>query len=201
MIRLTHLLVIIQIVSVAVFPFSPPGVCLGQARPAQNTQRVSTKDALGAFKRALEKYVTMRRDLERTLPPIPTQADAAKVDEYELALGKLISRARSHALQGDLFVPEVRPLVLRLCRRVLTSPDGLAALEEIRDETLERSLQPLINERYPDGIPLSAVPYQLLKILPPLPDELEYRFLGDALILIDIDARIIVDFLRHVIPR
>lgn len=201
MIRMTHLCLLIQFFSVAVLSFSPPDVRAGQARPAQNTQRVSTAAALSAFRRALDKYMTMRRDLERTLPPLPTQADAAKIDEYELALGKLITRARSHALQGDLFVPEVRPLVLRLCRKVLTSPDGRAALEEIGDESLERSLQPRINERYPDGVPLSAVPYQLLKILPPLPDELEYRFLGEDLILIDIDARIIVDFLRHAIPR
>ena len=37
-----------------------------------------------------------------------------------------------------------------------------------------------INGPYPDAIPLSTMPPQMLSALPKLPEELEYRFVGDA---------------------
>ena len=39
------------------------------------------------------------------------------------------------------------------------------------------------------------------KALPPLPDELEDRFVGDALILFDAHAHIVVDFFQNVLPK
>jgi len=45
------------------------------------------------------------------------------------------------------------------------------------------------------------VPASVLVSLPPLPPELQYRFLRRHLILIDIGARIIVDYLPDVVPR
>ena len=35
-----------------------------------------------------------------------------------------------------------------------------------------------VNGRYPDAVPLSTVPPQVLKGLPNLPEELQYRFVG-----------------------
>jgi hypothetical protein len=45
------------------------------------------------------------------------------------------------------------------------------------------------------------MPAEVLKALPPLPEELEYRFVGDALILLDAHAHIVVDFFANVLPR
>ena len=58
-----------------------------------------------------------------------------------------------------------------------------------------------VNGRYPDAVPLSTVPPQVLQGLPKLPEELEYRFIGDRLILIDIHAHIIVDLIDDAFPR
>ena len=41
------------------------------------------------------------------------------------------------------------------------------------------------------------MPPQVLQALPKLPEELEYRFIGDRLILFDIHAHIIVDHDRR----
>jgi len=56
------------------------------------------------------------------------------------------------------------------------------------------------NERYPSSVPLSTMPPQVLATLPKLPQELEYRFLGSRLILLDTGADIIVDFTNDVLP-
>ena len=56
-----------------------------------------------------------------------------------------------------------------------------------------------VNDRYPDAIPLSTMPPQVLKALPPLEEDLEYRFVGERLVLMDAHAHIIVDFTDDVL--
>ena len=57
--------------------------------------------------------------------------------------------------------------------------------------------------KYPlvsSGIPRPAtVPAQMLKLFPVLPKELEYRFLGSHLILMDVKAFLIVDVVPNAI--
>lgn len=48
---------------------------------------------------------------------------------------------------------------------------------------------------WPEPVPFGFVPPQLLAVLPRLPDELQYRILGSALVLWDHHANLIVDFL------
>ena len=45
------------------------------------------------------------------------------------------------------------------------------------------------------------MPPQILKALPPLPEELDYRFIETSLILLDVHAHIIVDYLTGAVPR
>jgi hypothetical protein len=47
------------------------------------------------------------------------------------------------------------------------------------------------------GEPASAA---LIGLLPPLPDELEYRFVGRHLVLLDVEANLVVDVLRMAVP-
>ena len=48
-------------------------------------------------------------------------------------------------------------------------------------------------------LPLPTMPAVLLQVLPTLPPQLEYRFIGRALILRDIDAALILDYLPDAI--
>lgn len=45
-----------------------------------------------------------------------------------------------------------------------------------------------INGRYPGRLPLSTVPPNVLAALPRLPDDLQYRFVGRHLVLLDAGA-------------
>ena len=56
------------------------------------------------------------------------------------------------------------------------------------------------NQRYPDDVPLTTMPPGLLKALPELPEEMEYRFIGPHLILFDQHAHIIPDFIPDALP-
>jgi hypothetical protein len=58
-----------------------------------------------------------------------------------------------------------------------------------------------VNGRYPDEVPLSTVPPQLLAGLPKLPEELEFRFVGHRLILLDVGAHIVADYIDRALPN
>jgi len=48
---------------------------------------------------------------------------------------------------------------------------------------------------------MATMPPSLLKVLPPLPKELEYRILGRYLIVRDVDASLILDYIPAAVPR
>ncbi len=168
--------------------------------PAPQAHQPADDEAFKKFEAATEAYVDLRRKLEETLPKLPAEASPTAMYERGLSLERLIVASRTGAREGDVFVAEIRPVVRRICREVLGGREGRELVEAIREEAEERRLAARVNVRYPDEVPFSSIPPQLLKMLPALPAELEYRFLGSDLILLDVDPRIIVDVLRKVLP-
>jgi hypothetical protein len=57
-----------------------------------------------------------------------------------------------------------------------------------------------VNDRYPDGVPVTTMPIELLETLPKLGEKLEYRFLGKHLILLDTCCQIVLDITPNVMP-
>ena len=98
------------------------------------------------------------------------------------------------------FVPESQAVFKRLLARVFGGGDGPALKASIMDEN--PGIPALaVNERYPDAVPLSTIPPQVLQGLPKLPEEMEFRFIGNDLILMDVHAHIIADFIRNAFPQ
>jgi hypothetical protein len=56
-----------------------------------------------------------------------------------------------------------------------------------------------VNAKYPEGAALPTVPANLLATLPQLPEDLEYRIVGKDLILRDVHANVVVDFIPGII--
>jgi hypothetical protein len=55
-----------------------------------------------------------------------------------------------------------------------------------------------VNDTYPEGASRSTVPPNVLQVLPQLPDGLEYRMVGNNLVLLDVRAAVVVDYLLDV---
>ena len=75
-------------------------------------------------------------------------------------------------------------------------------LKENTEERKEEGGKPIVlkvNATYPTDTPLPTTPPQVLMNLPKLPEQLEYRIIGKNLIIRDVDANIIVDFMPTVI--
>jgi hypothetical protein len=75
-------------------------------------------------------------------------------------------------------------------------------LKENAEELKEEGGKPVVlkvNATYPLDTPLPTTPPQVLMNLPKLPEQLEYRLVGKNLIIRDVEANIIVDFVPNAI--
>lgn len=182
---------------------SRPGA--DQAKPAAPSSAPADQPvnpdakALEGFLQRVNEYVAVHQKLEGSLPKLSNEANPVDIDRHQRALAKLIQNARRDAKQGDIFTPESQAVIKQLLGRVFGGADGAALKASIMDEnpgipTIK------VNDRYPDTIPVSTIPPQVLQGLPRLPEEMEFRFVGDDLILMDTHAHIISDFIPHALP-
>jgi septal ring factor EnvC (AmiA/AmiB activator) len=166
------------------------------------TQRVNPNaKAIAEFQEEINEYVELHRKLERTLPDLPRDASPEVVDKHHRAMERLIQQARKNDGVGDIFESDVRPVLRKLLHGLFSGPEGRKLRMAVMEENPGEAVRLVVNARYPDTVPLSSVPPQILKALPPLPDELEYRFIGRSLILLDVHAYIIADYLTGAVPR
>jgi hypothetical protein len=165
-----------------------------QHQPARvNPNAATLKD----FTRRVDAYVAVHRKLESTLPSLPKQTNPTEIDQHERKLAALIQEARKNAKPGDLFSPAMQRLVRTLLRPIFTGVDGRQIRAEILDNEYKGSVKLAVNGRYPDEVPISTVPPQVLAQLPKLPEELEYRFIQNNLILFDPHSHTIADFVER----
>ncbi|MEO8680645.1 MAG: hypothetical protein ABI665_16455 [Vicinamibacterales bacterium] len=151
--------------------------------------------AVSLFRDRVAAYGELRQQVVTDLLKVGLDPNAADYgQEFRNRLGLAIRDARQRAKPGEIFCPEIAGDVRR---KVWTSLQGVDdILEEVPAVSRVR-----VNDFYPEGEPLATVPPSLLRRLEPLPPELQYRFLANALILLDIDTGLIVDFIPDAFQR
>ncbi len=156
--------------------------------------------AIADFMTRVNAYVAIHLVAERAAPKLPEEATPKQIDQTQRSMAAQILAARAGAKRGDIFTPEMSAFVKRLLARVFSGPDGWQLRSSIMDDNVK--FVPLTaNQRYPDAVPLTTMPPDVLKALPELPEEMEYRFIGTQLILFDQHAHIIPDFIPDALPR
>ena len=160
-------------------------------------------EALATMNDRLKAYVELHQKIERSLPKLPDEATQGQIVENQRAFEVLLRQTRATAKPGDIFTPEARPVIKRLLATVFGGPDGQQLKASIMDENPVDpvALKLTVNGRYPDTVPLTTVPPQVLQTLPQLTEDLEYRFIGDWLILLDNHAHVIADFIDNALPK
>jgi hypothetical protein len=83
---------------------------------------------------------------------------------------------------------------------VFGGPEGAKLKASIMDEN-PVGTKVSVNARYPDTVPVSTVPPPILQTLPKLAEDLEYRFVGENLIILDSHAHVIADFIPDAFPK
>lgn len=169
----------------------------GHAAPAG--QR-SDDDLLCMFASNVDAYVQLHRRLEPSVPPQVYTSDPELLFLSRKAMAVAIRRERPMAKQGDIFTAEIAALFRHIVNRTLRE-DGIDWEVFLRDDGMTLPIDVQVNGDYPAGGPVATMAPTLLRVLPPLPPELQYRFVNMTLALWDVHAGLIVDFVPDVFRR
>lgn len=162
---------------------------------------VDEQKTLDEFKTRVDQYVDLHKKAEAKLPKLPDNATPEQIDKNQRELGRLLAEARAGAKQGELFTPAMETLLRKHLARVFNKPDGPAIKDSVMDENPVGQVTVSVNQRYPDDVPISTMPPDVLQKLPKMPEDLEYRFVGRHLVLLDTHAHLIADFVTNAIPQ
>ena len=151
-----------------------------------------------AFLQRVEQYVALHRQLEAPLPREVVTEDPTALFVSRQALARAIRKARADAQQGDIFSPAMVAYFHSVVADALREGDIHDMLAIVEEENTVH-IPARVNGDYPAGASIPFMPTCLLAALPTLPPELEYRFVGRDLILWDVHAGLIVDFVPRAI--
>ena len=168
---------------------------IAQAPDNGNQNSLVLKD----FNRRVAGYVKLHKtalaEIHRLKPTNSTEA----IEHYEHHLAHGIREARSDVVRGSVFAPAIADEFRRLIGITMQGPDAARIRESLNAAPVHiHAIR--VNSAYPAGLPLQSMPASLLLNLPPLPPEVEYRVVGHDLVLRDVDANLIVDFITNAIP-
>jgi len=145
------------------------------------------------FKERVDKYVELRKKADDSAPPLKKTDDAAELRAAQQALAERIGAARTPAKQGEIFTPEIAAYFRKLVRPELKETGTKGAVRD--DNPAGMPFQ--VNGPYPSKEALSTMPPNVLASLPRLPKDIEYRFVGKHLILRDVRANLIIDYIPN----
>lgn len=164
-----------------------------------------TQDDSKQFQERVEKYVALQKKAISTVPPIGKDVtDAALIARHQQQVAEAIRALRPNAKPGEIFTPGVKQMIAATVKAKVDGKAGSGAKSTILGEGNPKNAESpvavnlTVNAAYPATAPLSTMPPSVLMALPPLPKELEFRFVGRSLILRDTEANLIVDVAPNV---
>ena len=170
----------------------------GQAPRGTAGEKVNPNAAaIKGFLDRTKDYVALQKKVDDGLPKLSGDEDPSKIEAHQAAMAARIKIARANAKPGELF-GDIAPIVKSVIREdahLRRLRDSRAAMEEV-----PKFDPPKVNAAYPENSPLATVPPLILDALPRLPEGLEYRFMGNDLILRDTKANLVADFINGAVP-
>jgi hypothetical protein len=163
---------------------------------------------LESFRTALKTYVDLtqpfRKEAAAAGDAVPNQTASIPADEAvrlrQRTLAEAIhTKVRPAAQQGDLFAPAVADVMRKQLAVAFAGPRAdliRDALQEQNEGLAAASIVLTVNQT----VAVPGVPPVLLETLPQLPPQVEFAFSGRTLILRDVDADLIVDFIPQAFP-
>jgi hypothetical protein len=165
------------------------GAVAQQATPIQPEFKVQVWGFAAAdFTARISAYAALRQSLQKGLPVMEVTTDPRDIFTAERLLAVRIKRARKDARRGAIFTPEIAA-AFRDVLRLETKESTCAVIADDGPEPFELET----NDSYPKTAALSTVPVNILNLLPDLPEDVQYRFVGRHLILHDTRANLILD--------
>ena len=183
-------------------PATPAEVAIKEGERKTSTDPAVNPDAavMAEFKARVDKYADLHKQLAKGAASQKESSDPAQINAAKTALAAKVQAARAGAKQGDIFTEATRPVFRRLLAPELKGEDGRDAKAVIKDDAPAPGTVPFkVNAKFPEDQPLPSVPANFLLTLPSLPAPLEYRIVGQHLLLLDTAADLVVDYILNVV--
>jgi len=167
---------------------------------SQETGNIFDAKAKKDFDQRVGEYVKLRKTAREGLHKLKPTKSPGTIETHEKGLAHRIRELRRDARQGDIFTPDVCAEFRRLIGITMQGEEAMRIRRSLRRAEPVHLKTLRVNRSYPAGVPLQSTPPTLLLNLPKLAPEVEYRFVGRALILRDVEANLVVDFIPDAIP-
>jgi len=151
------------------------------------------------FNRRIGEYLKIHKTARSEVHRLKPTASAEAIEHYEHRLAHRIREERKDAVQGNIFTPEITSEFRKLIDGAMQGSNAATIRQSLRSSTPVEIRGLRVDHGYPDGSPLQTTPPSLLMKLPTLPPELEYRVVGHDLVLRDVEANLVVDYIPHAI--
>lgn len=173
---------------------------LGASDGRQATAASTDAAAIRRFDAAIANYIALRTRLLNEVHAPKPESTSTGLNQASDALAAAIQRSRRNARPGDLFVA---PAAIAIKKRIVDTiqRENLELVLSNIDDEERGAASPRIHMRFPAAAAMATMPPSLLAVLPNLPKELEYRIVGEYLILRDVEAALVVDVISSAVPR
>ena len=190
---------LVRLAGVAVLSVLAAGLADRPVAQARTTRPLTS--ALGRFGERLVEYAALRRQVEKSLPVAFEPSHSLRAILHRRArLASAIKLARPGAREGDVVSPAVAEIFRSTIAEALSGVDSDAFFESLYGEdAVPAGFRPRVHDTYPEWV-THEVPLVVLERLPVLPEEIEYRLIGQTLVLWDVDADLVVDLVADAIP-
>lgn len=148
-------------------------------------------ETLASFNKQVQDYAALRSRLEEGLPPLRVTENADEIEAFERRLARRLREARG-SQRNRVFPPAMRRQIRWL---LVTQADAATIAAIMEDGPGEFDID--VNDTYSKNRPIGTMPPKLLLLLPDLPRDVEYRFVGRHLILYDVRANMIIDRIEY----
>lgn len=160
---------------------------------AQKGDEITVKE----FQDRIDNYLAAKK--KQDIAKKPTDSAGKLAQEKQQTVEKT-QAARPQARQGDIFTPPVATYFKKQIENTLQGPEGKKIRASLRHAEPLPNVQLQVNAKYPRTLPLQSMPPTLLKNLPPLPKDLQYRIVGETLVLYDVASGLVADLIPGAVP-
>lgn len=197
--RRAYLVCAVFTVVLAILSIGPAIHATAQVPPPQQATIDNDRRTIAAFTARAKSYVRLRNRIGKRLPKLSKDSTPEQIAAHKKAFEEAVRAGRVGAKPGEIFTADAAEYIRRLIRTEFKGPDR----GEVKKTILEADTAgvPLrVNYPYPETKEVSTVPPTLLLKLPLLPKEMNYRFVGRHMLLVDKDNGLILDYMLDALP-
>jgi hypothetical protein len=169
-------------------------------------QTPSLEDFRAALKVYVDQTQPFRKDAAAKADAVSNQQSPEGSDEAVRLRQRTLADAiqtkiRPDARQGDVLTRATADVIRQQLAAAFTGPNAALIRSTLQDQNEGRAAESVALAINQVAATVPRVPPTLLDALPQMPQQLEFAFSGRTLILRDVDADIVVDFMTQAFPE